>query len=152
MTLFILIIVIVLGYFVWNMIGRPIDVTIQGVNYQLGTENRNHVNPETVSIKGSWSRKWNGLRIFEGTITFAHDTIPVPEDSRKTTIYFDKNGWGPSYIPISRKQFQGLCFRGCITTVPCSPMLISVLLRFRGCGTTYLRMAPKSLGGTAVMA
>lgn len=99
MSLLILIIVIVLGYMAWSMFGRSVDVTIQGVNYQLGSENRNHVNPETVSIKGSWSRKWNGLRIFEDTITFAHYTITVPEDSRKTTIYFDKNGWGPVIYP-----------------------------------------------------
>jgi hypothetical protein len=75
--------------------GRSIDVTIQGVNYQLGPGNNNNVKPETVSIKGSWSRSMNGLRTFKGTVTFAHDTIPVPEESRETTIHFDKNGYGP---------------------------------------------------------
>jgi hypothetical protein len=94
-SLSILIIVTTLVYIYMVTYKRSIDVTIQGVNYQLGPENINNVKPETVSIKGSWSKSLNGLRTFKGTITFAHDTIPVPEESRETTILFDKNGYGP---------------------------------------------------------
>lgn len=77
-----------------NIHSRSIDVSIQGVNYQLGPENGNNVQPETVRIKGNWSRSLKGLRKFTGTITFTHETIPVPKESQETTIHFDKNGYG----------------------------------------------------------
>jgi hypothetical protein len=45
-----------------------------------------------------------GLRTFTGTVAFDRDSIPVPQNSRETTIHFDKNGYGPvvySYIENS---------------------------------------------------
>jgi hypothetical protein len=94
-SLLLLTIVITLVYIALNMYSRSIDLSIQGVKYQLGPENGNYVQPETVRIKGNWSRSLNGLRKFKGTITFAHDLIPVPKESLETTIRFDKNGYGP---------------------------------------------------------
>ncbi|TXK84353.1 hypothetical protein [Paenibacillus sp. N3.4] len=88
-------IILTLVDIVWVTYTRSIDVTIQGVNYQLGAENSNDVQSESVRIKGSSSRSLNGLRTFKGTITFAHDTITVPEESREAVIHFDKNGYGP---------------------------------------------------------
>ncbi|SDW08674.1 hypothetical protein [Paenibacillus sp. CF384] len=86
--------VIAISYIGLNMYSRSIDVSIQGVNYQLGPENGSNIQPETVRLKGKWSRSLKGIRKFRGTITFAHETIPVPKESLETTIRFDKNGYG----------------------------------------------------------
>jgi hypothetical protein len=107
-SLLILTIFITLVYIAFKTSGHSIDVTIHGVNYQLGPENSNNVQPETVSIKGTWSRKLNGLRTFKGTITFAHDTIPVPEESRETTISFDRNGYGPIMYAFFETSSSGV--------------------------------------------
>lgn len=35
---------------------HKVDVTIQGLNYQLGIENRDNVQSESVTLKGYWTR------------------------------------------------------------------------------------------------
>jgi hypothetical protein len=95
LLLLILLIVIGVVYIAVVTHARSINTTIRGVNFQLGTEHIINVQPETVSIKGSLSKGLNGLRTFKGTVTFDHDSIPVPKESRGTTIYFDKDGYGP---------------------------------------------------------
>lgn len=91
----IMLVAIVVVYIAVLTHARSINTTIRGVNFQLGTEHIDNVQPEAVSIKGSLSRSLNGLRTFKGSITFEHDTIPIPKENRDTTIHFDKNGYGP---------------------------------------------------------
>lgn len=78
---------------------RSINATIRGVNFQLGTQHINNVQPETVSVKGSLFKSLNGSRTFKGSITFEHDSITVPKESLETTIHFEKNGYGPKRCP-----------------------------------------------------
>lgn len=91
----VMLIVIVVVYIAVLTRSKSINTTIHGVHFQLGTEPISNVQPETISIQGSFSTKLNGLRTFNGLITFEHDTLPVPKDSRDLTIHFDKNGFGP---------------------------------------------------------
>ncbi|REK76803.1 hypothetical protein [Paenibacillus paeoniae] len=93
-SLVLLAIVIAIGSIYEYTRKHLVDVTIQGVNYQLGAQNSDNVNTEIVTIKGEWSRSWKGLRTFKGTIDFANRTIPVPEESREVTVRFDRNGYG----------------------------------------------------------
>ncbi|CAM3536544.1 hypothetical protein PALU110988_27845 [Paenibacillus lupini] len=106
-----LLILVIGGISVWYIAwtrSHLVDTTIVGVNYQLGGTNADNTQPETVTLKGSWSRNVKGLRTFKGTITFANDTIPVPEDSRKTTIHFDKNGYGPIIYGYFDESVSGI--------------------------------------------
>ena len=103
----IMLVAIVVVYIAVLTHARSINTTIRGVNFQLGTEHIDNVQPEAVSIKGSLSRSLNGLRTFKGSITFEHDTIPIPKENRDTTIHFDKNGYGPivyGYIRFRNKR------------------------------------------------
>ncbi|MCJ8015323.1 hypothetical protein MUG84_27025 [Paenibacillus sp. KQZ6P-2] len=95
LLLLILLIVVAVVYFAVVTYPRSINTTIRGVNFQLGTEHINNVQPETLRIQGSLSTGLNGLQTFKGTITFDNDSIPVPDESRETTIHFDKYGYGP---------------------------------------------------------
>lgn len=96
-VLLFLILIIVIGavYAAAVTQARSIDTVVNGVNFQLGTEHSGYLQPETVRIKGKVSTGLNGLRTFTGTITFDHDSIPVPEENRQTAIHFDKDGYGP---------------------------------------------------------
>jgi hypothetical protein len=84
-------------------------VTIKGVNYQLGPDNSEVLQPETLTIKGTWSRSLKGIRTFKGTVTFEHDSIPVPQESRETTVRFTPEGFGVvSYIYLENTSSGGV--------------------------------------------
>ena len=82
-------------YYVIGVVGRSIDVTIDGANYQLGAEHISQVAPESVHFHGKVFRDMNGLRTFKGTISFVHHTIVFPIGAEATTIHFDHYGYGP---------------------------------------------------------
>ncbi|QHW29630.1 hypothetical protein GZH47_01450 [Paenibacillus rhizovicinus] len=95
LSILVLLLVILILYIVVYLHNKSINSTIRGVNFRLGTEPIHNVQPETVRITGTVSKNLKGLRTFKGTVTFEHESIPVPKESRDVTIHFDKNGYGP---------------------------------------------------------
>ncbi|GGA24064.1 hypothetical protein [Paenibacillus physcomitrellae] len=91
-------------YIIMGRIGRPIDVAVRGVNYQLGPENSKVLEPETLHLKGTLYRSWKGSRTFKGSVTFDHQTIEVPKGSEEATISFDKKGYGPLWYWYSENN------------------------------------------------
>lgn len=96
----------VLVFFVLRTGSQTIHTTIDGTSYQLGTEE--HVMQDTVIIDGKVSTDWLGKRTFKGTIILQnnHD-IPVPKESRKVTIPFQKNGYGSIVYQFIQKNSDG---------------------------------------------
>lgn len=93
-SLLLIAIVLMLGYSYFYTRDHSVDLTIHGIEYQLGTENSHHVRPESVHLKGTWSRSLKGIRTYQGTIHFASDPEPVPQEIREATVHFDQNGYG----------------------------------------------------------
>ncbi|MFB9328888.1 hypothetical protein ACFFSY_23380 [Paenibacillus aurantiacus] len=94
-TLLVLPLIAIVIYWVVSLQPREIHMTIEGVNYQLGTENSGSVQPESVTINGKVTRSWTGRRTFQGTIGSASGTIDLPKNGEEVTVNFDRNGYGP---------------------------------------------------------
>lgn len=73
---------------------KEVVLTLDGVEYQLGKENRDHLKPVTIRIDGKVTKNFFGKPRFKGTIDIEGEEIPVPKDQRELNIPFVRHGWG----------------------------------------------------------
>ncbi|MBO0586864.1 hypothetical protein [Sporosarcina sp. E16_8] len=89
---------------------KQYTVNLEGVKYQLGTENNHFTEPITIRIDGKLQQSLTGSKTFKGTIDIDDEKIPVPEDQRGLEIMFQDNGGGPivySYFENGRPGTYG---------------------------------------------
>lgn len=63
-----------------KIIPKQYTVNLEGVKYQLGTENNHFTKPITIRIDGKLQQSLTGTKTFKGTIDIDGEKIPVPED------------------------------------------------------------------------
>ncbi|MBO0600200.1 hypothetical protein I2483_00865 [Sporosarcina sp. E16_3] len=89
---------------------KQYTVNLEGVKYQLGTENNHFTKPITIRIGGKLQHSLTGSKTFKGTIDIDGEKIPVPEVQRGLEIKFLDNGGGPivyGYIENGRPGTYG---------------------------------------------
>lgn len=73
---------------------RKINVSLNGVEYKLGTENKDIANPITFHMKGYVTRSLAGEQMYNGILDIDGLDIPVSEEFKKITMSFTNNsGW-----------------------------------------------------------
>lgn len=73
---------------------RKMNVSLDGVMYRLGAENKEMANPITLHMKGYITTKISGEQRYNGTLDIDGLNIPVEKENRRVIIYFrDQLGW-----------------------------------------------------------
>ncbi|MDB5084558.1 MAG: hypothetical protein JWN30_1444 [Bacilli bacterium] len=88
-----IIILVLVGVFVFYTYPRQVSQSINGVEYRLGTA-QSDVIPIIIDINGKLSRSLKGNRTFIGTIHITGASIPNPDENRQLQIKFDNKGQG----------------------------------------------------------
>lgn len=68
------------------------SLTFEGVMFQLGEDNSDHVKQVTININGKVQRNIVGIKTFKGFIDIEGETIPVPEQQRELELRLGKYG------------------------------------------------------------
>lgn len=67
-------------------IPKSVKLTVSGIQYRLGEENKQIVEPIEVNIDGRIGRLWNGDRFFEGDISLPQLQLPIPDSAKLMRI------------------------------------------------------------------
>lgn len=95
---------------------KQYTVNLEGVKYQLGTENNHFTEPITIRIDGKLQQSLTGSKTFTGTIDIDDEKIPVPEDQRGLEIKFLDEGGGPMVYGYIENGRPGIYSYGILYT------------------------------------
>lgn len=93
---------IVLSLLYW--LPRDVEVSVDGVYYQLGEANQETVDSKPIEVKGKLYRDWLGARTFVGRISVDQTQVPIPESQRDLEIKFSNLGMG---IIVDQEVYNG---------------------------------------------
>lgn len=80
---------LILFNYTWT---KEIDVTLQGTQFQLGTNEDGF--QTAVKLNGTLKKSWNGFKSFQGTIEVEGEAAPTAKYDKEITIIFDDDGDG----------------------------------------------------------
>jgi len=99
-------IVLIIVFILYMIFPTKVDLTVEGVKYRLGTENRNILKPVTIQVNGTLHKSLTGTRTFKGTLYIEGEEIPTAAEQKELTIEFDPKAQGylafpnpPTYKP-----------------------------------------------------
>ncbi len=77
-----------------QLVPKQYAVSLVGLKYQLGDENKDFEEPIYINIDGKLQKSLTGSKTFTGTIDIHGEKIPVPLDQRELVIKFQEDGAG----------------------------------------------------------
>lgn len=87
--LFLCVVALILFNFSWT---KKIDITLQGTQFQLGTNEEGF--QTEVKLNGTIKKSWFRIKSFQGTIDIEGETTPTEKYEKQITISFDNDGEG----------------------------------------------------------